>query len=70
MISQEMPIRSANRPADEARLAFLYEHPHWFAQIFAELERPDAFHSRKSSFPSTFMTLARLNPPSKCCSTA
>ena len=24
---------------DRAALAFLYEHPQWFAQIFAELER-------------------------------
>jgi hypothetical protein len=72
MISQEMPIRSANRPADEARLAFLYEHPHWFAQIFAELERrrvpfekifiPEHFYDVGATQPAFKVLFNRMSP--------
>src|SRR5271155_1736640 len=38
-----MPNPSPSAPeaanADRAKLAFLYEHPQWFANVFAELER-------------------------------
>jgi len=39
MISQELPTRSTLPHHDAAKLAFLYEHPQWFAQVFAELSR-------------------------------
>jgi hypothetical protein len=72
MISQEMPIRTATRPADAARLAFLYEHPQWFAQIFAELERrrvpfdrifiPEHFYDVGATQPVFKVLFNRMSP--------
>lgn len=39
MASKDTPARSAEELGTGNRLALLYEHPQWFAQIFAELER-------------------------------
>jgi len=49
MIVQELPNQSAVHPSDTAKLVFLYEHPQWFAQIFAELER------RRVSFDKVYI---------------
>jgi Carbamoyl-phosphate synthase L chain, ATP binding domain len=72
MISQELPIRSANHRADEARLSFLYEHPQWFAQIFAELERrrvpfdkifiPEHFYDVGAIQPAFKVLFNRMSP--------
>ena len=72
MISQEVPILSALRQSDAANLVFLYEHPHWFAQIFAELERrrvpfgkiliPDHFYDVGATRPSFHVLFNRMSP--------
>jgi hypothetical protein len=71
MISQETPIRTATR-ADAGRLAFIYEHPHWFSQIFAELERrrvpfdkifiPEHFYDVAENQPVFKVLFNRMSP--------
>ena len=57
---------------DPAPLAFLYEHPQWFAQIFAELERrkvpfdrvfiPDFFYDVGADKPRFKVLFNRMSP--------
>jgi hypothetical protein len=57
---------------DRAALAFLYEHPQWFAQIFAELERrkfpfdkifiPDHFYEVGAQKPAFKVLFNRMSP--------
>lgn len=72
MITQEMPSRIAPRHQEPAKLAFLYEHPQWFANIFAELERrrvpfdkifiPDHFYDVGAARPSFSVLFNRMSP--------
>jgi hypothetical protein len=72
MISRELPIRSALRQSDAAKLVFLYEHPQWFAPIFAELERrgvpfdkafvPDHFYDVGATRPPFSVLFNRMSP--------
>jgi hypothetical protein len=72
MISQELPVRPALHESAAAKLVFLYEHPHWFAAIFAELERrrvvfekvfiPDHFYDVGASRPAFRMLFNRMSP--------
>jgi len=72
MISQEMPTRLAVRDREPAKLAFLYEHPQWFAKIFAELERrrvafskiyiPDHFFDVGAAQPAFSVLFNRMSP--------
>jgi hypothetical protein len=43
---------------DRAKLAFLYEHPQWFANVFAELERRK-FPFDRIFIPDHFYDMAR-----------
>src|ERR1700744_2739386 len=57
---------------DRAALAFLYEHPQWFAGIFAELERrkvpfdkifiPDHFYDIGAQKPAFKVLFNRMSP--------
>jgi glutathione synthase/RimK-type ligase-like ATP-grasp enzyme len=57
---------------DRAALAFLYEHPQWFAQVFAELERrrvafdkifiPDHFYEVGAQKPAFKVLFNRMSP--------
>ena len=57
---------------DHAPLTFLYEHPQWFAQIFAELERrkvpfdkifiPDHFYDVGAPKPGFKVLFNRMSP--------
>src|SRR5258708_20755958 len=49
---------------DRAALAFLYEHPQWFAQIFAELERRKV-PFEKIFIPDHFYEVGPQKPPFK-----
>jgi hypothetical protein len=72
VISQEMPIPAASRHKEAAKLAFLYEHPQWFAQIFAELQRrrvpfdkifiPDHFYDIGTARPAFSVLFNRMSP--------
>ncbi len=72
MISQEMPGRFAARRQESAELAFLYEHPQWFANIFAELQRrrvpfdkifiPDHFFDVGAARPGFSVLFNRMSP--------
>jgi hypothetical protein len=72
MISQEIPSRSVARHQGPAKLAFLYEHPQWFANIFAELERrrvpfdkifiPDHFFDVAAAQPAFNVLFNRMSP--------
>jgi len=72
MISRELPIRSAVHQSDAAKLVFLYEHPQWFAHIFAELERrrvpfdkvfiPDHFYDVGATRPAFNVLFNRMSP--------
>ena len=63
---------SAVAQTDRAALAFLYEHPQWFAQIFAELERrrvpfekifiPDHFYEVGQQKPGFKVLFNRMSP--------
>src|ERR1700760_4723226 len=58
--------------SDRAALAFLYEHPQWFAAIFAELERrkvpfdkifiPDHFYDIGAQRPAFKVLFNRMSP--------
>jgi len=71
MISPEL-FRSARPRSDVAKLVFLYEHPQWFAQLFAELERrcvpfdkvfiPDHFYDVGAARPSFNVLFNRMSP--------
>src|ERR1700743_1246841 len=62
------PVAQTNRAA----LAFLYEHPQWFAAIFAELERrkvpfdkifiPDHFYDIGAQKPAFKVLFNRMSP--------
>jgi biotin carboxylase len=62
MISHDLPIRSALRQSDAAKLAFLYEHPQWFQPIFTELERRHVLFD-KVFIPEHFYDVAAERPP-------
>ncbi len=59
-------------PATNARLAFLYEHPQWFAPVFAELERrstpytrffaPEHFYEAGDGRPAFDVLFNRMSP--------
>src|SRR5277367_6996606 len=63
---------SAVAQTDRAALAFLYEHPQWFAAIFAELERrrvafdkffiPDHFYEVGPQQPAFKVLFNRMSP--------
>jgi glutathione synthase/RimK-type ligase-like ATP-grasp enzyme len=58
--------------ADQAALAFLYEHPQWFAHVFAELERrkvafdkifiPEHFYDVGAQRPAFKVLFNRMSP--------
>lgn len=71
----EPGITASNSAANAAPLAFLYEHPQWFAPIFAELERrgvpfqklfaPDHFYAvDEQGRPSFKVLFNRMSPSS------
>jgi Carbamoyl-phosphate synthase L chain, ATP binding domain len=72
MISQEMEGRVSAHYQEPAQLAFLYEHPQWFAKIFAELERrrvpfdkifiPDHFYDVGAPRPAFTVLFNRMSP--------
>jgi glutathione synthase/RimK-type ligase-like ATP-grasp enzyme len=72
MISQELPMQSAIRPSTTAKLAFLYEHPQWFAALFAELTRrrvpyekifiPQHFYEVGAAPPAFKVLFNRMSP--------
>lgn len=49
---------------DRAALAFLYEHPQWFANVFAELERRQ-FPFERIFIPDHFYDIGRAEQPFK-----
>ena len=71
-ISSSAVAFSAVAQTDRAALAFLYEHPQWFAQIFAELERrkvpfekifiPDHFYEVGPQQPAFKVLFNRMSP--------
>jgi hypothetical protein len=72
MISPDSPTRSAQRRTDAAQLAFLYEHPQWFAPIFTELSRrgvpfdkifiPEHFYDVGAPRPAFNVLFNRMSP--------
>jgi len=72
MISQQLPMQPATRASDAAKLAFLYEHPQWFAALFAELTRrrvpydkifvPDHFYDVGAEPPAFKVLFNRMSP--------
>jgi hypothetical protein len=72
MISQETQGRIPARQQEPASLAFLYEHPQWFAKVFAELERrqvpfdkifiPDHFYDVGAAGPAFRVLFNRMSP--------
>src|ERR1700760_908218 len=50
--------------AEPAKLAFLYEHPQWFANVFAELERRN-FPFERIFIPDHFYDVGRQQLPFK-----
>src|ERR1700684_2518643 len=48
-MTSSVPVPSEVPRAERAKLAFLYEHPQWFAAIFTELQR------RKVAFDKIFI---------------
>lgn len=72
MMSQEFPTRSVPPRTDPAALAFLYEHPQWFAHIFAELSRrgvaygkifiPEHFYDVGAPRPAFNVLFNRMSP--------
>jgi Carbamoyl-phosphate synthase L chain, ATP binding domain len=73
ILSSEHAQASSSSPNVAAPLAFLYEHPQWFAPIFAELERrgtayqkifgPDHFYAvDRSDRPSFNVLFNRMSP--------
>jgi glutathione synthase/RimK-type ligase-like ATP-grasp enzyme len=70
--TQPAPTASEQTTATAAPLAFLYEHPQWFAPIFAELERrgvafdtifiPDHFYEIGSDRPQFKVLFNRMSP--------
>ena len=71
-ISSSAMAFSAVAQTDRAALAFLYEHPQWFAAIFAELERrrvpfdkifiPDHFYDVGAEKPGFKVLFNRMSP--------
>jgi hypothetical protein len=72
MLSPGLPIRSAPRHSDTAKLVFLYEHPQWFVPIFTELESrrvpfdkvfvPEHFYDVGADRPSFTVLFNRMSP--------
>jgi Carbamoyl-phosphate synthase L chain, ATP binding domain len=63
-ISSPAVVLSEFARTDRAALAFLYEHPQWFAQIFAELERRKVPFD-KIFIPEHFFEVGSRNPDFK-----
>jgi hypothetical protein len=72
MISNDTPAPSPIGDSPGATLAFLYEHPQWFAPIFGELERrrvpfdkifiPEHFYGVETTPPSFRVLFNRMSP--------
>ena len=72
MISPDQPMPSDSRDPQAAKLAFLYEHPLWFAPLFAELERrrvpfdkifaPEHFFDVAGARPAFNVLFNRMSP--------
>lgn len=72
MILQELPHPIENPQADLAGFAFLYEHPQWFAPIFAELSRrgvpfgriyiPEHYYDIGATQPGFKVLFNRMSP--------
>src|ERR1700689_1704518 len=58
------PALSEVRRVERAKLAFLYEHPQWFAPIFTELERRGVAFD-KIFIPEHFYEVGALEPSFK-----
>jgi hypothetical protein len=66
------PSPSAAAPSSAPALAFLYEHPHWFAPVFAELDRrgvpytkiyaPDHHYDIGGELPGFKVLFNRMSP--------
>jgi len=71
-VSSSAAVTTLSEQVDRAALTFLYEHPQWFAAIFAELERrkvpfekifiPDHFYEVGPQKPSFKVLFNRMSP--------
>jgi glutathione synthase/RimK-type ligase-like ATP-grasp enzyme len=72
LIPRSIPALSEDARQNRVQLAFLYEHPQWFAAIFAELERrkipfskifiPEHFYEIAAEQPSFEVLFNRMSP--------
>lgn len=66
------PVAAGTVSSDAPALAFLYEHPHWFAPVYAELDRrevpyqkiyaPDHVYDIDGEIPSFRVLFNRMSP--------